>query len=238
MKNTLKTILSLLLALAMIFSMAACGNSGGAESTPTDAVDDDFFTDVENEVETSSQAQTSSEAGNKNSDETESAKPNTSSKESSANGGSANKPDDSSSWKGMLDSMPKDLRGSKLVVVNWNPVSEYTGASAAIKEFEKQTGISVEWVTVEHSVYTTRLATMVASNNSPDVVRTRTPNPAWLQSFQSIEAAKYDFSDKIWDQTLMKDYTVNGVTYATSLKGTHIGSVDMMFYNMIPIRLI
>ncbi len=258
MKNTFKTLLSLLLVLVMVFSVAGCGNSGAEESTPTNAVDDDFFTDVEDEIETSSEAQTSSEtdsktesnndgqntsgtdskteqtsSGDKTESKNEQASSEVSNKDETSSQATSNAAPtvDSDSWEGMLASMPKSLRGSKLVVVNWNPVSEYTGASAAIKEFEKQTGISVEWTTVEHGVYTTRLATMVASNNSPDVVRTRTPNPAWLQSFQSIDAAKFDFSGKVWDQTLMKDYTVNGVTYATSLVGTHIGSVDMMFYN-------
>jgi len=241
MKNTFKTILSLLLVLVMVFSVAGCGNSGAEESTPTNAVDDDFFTDVEDEIETSSETQTDEskdQTSGKDDGKTDNQssanagdKDNASSQASSQSNNNGSNTADADSWAGMLASMPKSLRGSKLVVVNWNPVSEYTGASAAIKDFEKQTGISVEWTTVEHGVYTTRLATMVASNNAPDVVRTRTPNPAWLQSFQSIDAAKFDFSGKAWDQTLMKDYTVNGVTYATSLAGTHIGSVDMMFYN-------
>ena len=226
MKKTFKSVLSLFLVIVMALCVVGCGNNSSTEDTQTDNVNDDFFTDeVENEIQIDSETEDTSEENVESDSQTDA-----SSKEQTVSG-SNDEQEDKDSWQGMLASMPKSLRGSKLTVVNWNPVSEYTGASTAIKEFEKQTGITVDWVTVDYSVYTTRLATMVASNNSPDVVRTRTPNPAWLQSFQSIDSANFDFSSEIWDQTLMKDYTVNGVTYATSLKGTHIGSVDMMFYN-------
>ncbi len=203
MKNLFKTILTLLLALVMVFTVVGCGNSK-TESDPN-AINDDFFTEEETNTIDNSDSGTSGE-------------------------GTTNKPT-SSGWKAMLETMPKSLRGSKIKLVNWNPISEYTGAAAAIKEFESQTGIKVEWITVDYGVYFTRLATMVASDEAPDVVRTLGPNPTNLQSFQSIKASGYDFSDDAWDKTLMDDYTFNGVTYATSLKGTHIGSVNMMFYN-------
>ena len=210
MKKFLKSSLSLMMTLVMILAIVGCS---GNETKTDPAVNDDFFTDEETDIATDSEVEStdsSKEETIENNDE-------------NLAGGK--------SWKDVLNSMPKKLRGTKLTVVNWNPASEYTGASTAIKEFEKATGITVDWVTVEYGVYTTRLATMVASNTAPDVVRTRTPNPAWLQSFQSIDTANFDFTDAAWDQTLMKDYTVNGVTYATSLNNTHIGSADMLFYN-------
>lgn len=206
MRNFLKSLIALSMALVMFLSMAACSEKDNNQS-----VDNDFFTDDEVQIGTDF-----------GSDKIESTESDGEDKTNSVGG---------KSWEEVLASMPKKLRGTKITVANWNPVSEYTGASTAIKEFEKQTGIKVDWVTIDYGVYTTRLATMVASNTAPDVVRTRTPNPAWMQSFQSIDAAKFDFSDVAWNQTLMKDYTVNGITYATSLNNTHIGSVDMLFYN-------
>ncbi|MDD4700230.1 MAG: extracellular solute-binding protein, partial [Oscillospiraceae bacterium] len=212
MKQALKTILSLMLALVMAFSAVACGDKSNKTGN---TVNDDFFTDSNTQMEVESDSTTA----------------NDSSKDEDSNAEGTGNSVGGKSWNEVLASMPKNLRGSTIKIANWNPVSEYTGASTAIKKFEKATGITVEWVTIDYGVYTTRLATMVASDTAPDVARTRTPNPAWMQSFQSIDAANYDFSDEAWNQILMKDYTVNGVTYATSLKNTHIGSVDMMFYN-------
>lgn len=226
MKHTFKSFISLLLALTMVFCIAACNQKPDDVSVPTE-VDDDFFgIDVENST------------GGESTDNSQSTDNTQSTNSISSSGGTtstnsvpaANKVG-GKSWNEVLSSMPKKLRGTTVKVVNWNPMSEYTGATAAIKEFEKQTGIKVDWQVVEWGVYTTRLATMVGSGKSPDVVRTRTPIPSWMQSFQSLSAAGYDFTDEAWDQTLMKDYTINGVTYATSLKNTHLGSVNMMFYN-------
>ena len=215
MKHTIKTILSTFLMLAIVLSVTGCGINEKGISELT-SVNDGFFTDVENGIENNDSSNTTSDSST--SGQNDSATP----KENSIGG---------KTWEDVLASMPKSLRGTTITVVNWNPMTEYTGAASAIKEFEKKTGITVEWNTVDYGVYTTRLATMVASNNSPDVVRTRTPNAAWIQSFQSISSANYDFTDAAWDQILMKDYTVNGVTYATSLKNTHVGSVNVMFYN-------
>lgn len=216
MKRTLKTLLSVLLIMAMVFCVAGCGDKGGDTSTPN-AVNDDFFGIDEEDVINSGTTDNSQSAGTDSS--------------SSGNNTPTENTVGGKSWADVLASMPKTLRGTTVTVVNWNPKSEYTGATAAIKEFEKQTGITVDWQVVEWGVYNTRLAAMVSSGKSPDVVRTRTPIPSWMQSFQSLDAAKFDFSDEAWDQTLMKDYTINGVTYATSLKNTHLGSVNMMFYN-------
>lgn len=225
MKSKFKMLLSVLLTMIIVFSAAGCGDSGQNNTSDTsktsadNGVGDDFFADIESQI-----GDNTSKSGGSGKTTA-----------SQSSGGGKTVPAENTvggkSWEQVLASMPKSLRGSTIVVANWNPSSEYTGANIAIKEFEKQTGIKVDWQVIQYGVYTTRLATMVASNNSPDVVRTRTPNPAWMQSFQPLDAAKYDFSDAAWDQILMKDYTVNGKVYATSLKNTHIGSVNMMFYN-------
>lgn len=227
MKQTLKSLLSVLLVLVMVFSVVGCGDSGDKTSQP--AVDDDFFTDTESVIEGDDNADsTGSSSGNA------SAGANASSKNEAATNTSS-VPKESvvggKAWKDVLASMPKNLRGTTVKVMNWNPITEYTGAAVAVKEFEKQTGIKVDWQMVDMNVYVTRLAALVASNKAPDVVRTCTPVPSWMLSFQSLDVAKYDFKDDAWDKKVMKDYTVNGVTYATSLNNTHLGTVNMMFYN-------
>ena len=213
MKTTMKRTLTLLLAVIMLLAVAGCGSK--SDSTSEATANDDFFADDVTVVENSDGNESGSSENNPGG---EAAVP----QENKVGGKSADE---------VLASMPKNLKGTKLTVYNWNPASEYTGAPTVIQDFEKKTGVKVEWKTINFEVYTTRLAALIASGDSPDLVRTRTPSSQRLMSFQPLSATKFDFSDAAWDQTLMKDYSVNGVAYATSLKNTHLGSVAMMFYN-------
>ena len=224
MKQTVKALVSIVLLLAIAFSAAGCEKKETSSNSSSEAaLGDDFFADKETLTSNEENAAGTSESSLSG----DSGK--------TSVGGTVSVPKENlvggKSWEAVLSSMPKSLRGTTVTVYNWNPVSEYTGAPAVIEAFEKQTGIKVEWKTVNFDVYVTRLAALVASGESPDVVRTRTPVPSRLVSFQPLSAANYDFTDAAWDQTLMKDYTVNGSVYATSLKNTHLGSVNLMFYN-------
>lgn len=197
MKQTIKTLLASLLALTMLFTAAACG---GDEGTASNDDNNDFFTDTE--------------VVNSNEEETD--------KDDASASGSSETPDENKvggkSWKDVLASMPKSLKGTTVTIYNWNPAAEYTGAPAVLEDFEKETGIKVEWMRVNYSEYVTKLSGLIASNEAPDVARTRQPVPERLAQFQSLDAAKYDFTDAAWDQVVMKDYTVNGVTYGQFVK--------------------
>ena len=46
-------------------------------------------------------------------------------------------------WEQVLSEMPSDLRGTTITVYNWNPITEYPGAAAVLKDFTQQTGIEV-----------------------------------------------------------------------------------------------
>ena len=216
MKQTLKTILAGLLVLTMLFTAAACGGNGGKDddtNKPATDANDDFFTDTE--VVNSQEEEVTQ-------NETTNTQPGDIPDENKIGG---------KSWADVLASMPKKLKGTKVVLYNWNPAAEYTGAPKVLEDFKKETGITVEWMRINYTEYVTKLAGLIAAKDSPDVVRTRMPMPERLEQFQSLDTANYDFTDAAWDKIVMKDYTVNGVTYATSLKNTHLGSVGMMFYN-------
>ncbi len=196
-----RSALVLLLAFVMLLSIVACGND-------KPVVDDDFFTDSKESIsngETSNDKQPSG-SGNQN----------------TAGG---------KTWKELLASMPEKLRGTTVTFFNWNPPSEYTGATTVMNNFTKETGIKIEWVTQDYDTYLTKLASMVASDTAPDFARTRGPLVANMQSFQPLSAAKFDFTDAAWDKDVMKDYSIKDKAYATSLNNTHLGSMSVMFYN-------
>lgn len=220
MKKTVLSGIALLLALTMIFVMGGCGGKKNANDTASTAGEDDFFTDtevgMENEGNGADTAASDASSSNQSS-------------------GTASTPDTNQiggkSWSEVLKSMPGNLKGTTVTVYNWNPRDEYTGAPTAIKNFEKETGITVKWITENYDTYLTKLAAMVASNNAPDLVRTLKPDPMSMKSLQPITATGFDFSDGAWDASLMKDYTYNGRCYATNLKNTHIAGVSFLLYN-------
>lgn len=219
-KNLFCKIFSLLLALLMMVSVVGCGDSNNESTESNNFAGDDFFTDdVEVNINTdNSQGQDTGSV---------------TSNDPSSSGTSSNVTitSEGKSWKEVLEGMPSSLRGTTVSIYNWNPVSEYSGTSAVISEFEKETGIKVKWITQTYSTYLSNLASRVAADDSPDLVRTHTPNPLALISLQPISVSGYDFSDKAWDQQTMKDYTYGGKVYATSLKNTHLGSASIIMYN-------
>lgn len=236
MKNIFKSILTMLLVLVLIFTVTACGK----EETPVN--DDDFFTDTENVLSDSNEsaADSSEQSGSaveSSSNTTDNSSVTSSNKTTGSNSSkvtsSAQKENATGgkSWSEVLSSMPKKLRGTTIEMYNWNPPNEYGNASALMEKFTKETGIKVKWTTADFNTYQTKLASRVAANDAPDFARTNRPIAYNMLSFQPLSATNYDFTDAAWNQSLMKDYSVSGKVYATSLNNTYIGSLSMMFYN-------
>ena len=220
MKQTIKSILAIAMILCMLFTVVGCGEKEKVNSDQQVAAGDDFFTDEATQTEKDTPSDSTTPNDNT----------------ASNNGGTTTVPQQNTiggkSWKDVLASMPKKLRGSSLVMYNWNTASEYTGAPEVIEKFTKETGIKVTWQNVTFDNYFTKLTALVASGkNIPDVVRLRADEYTLLQNLQPLSKTGYDFSDQAWDQGLMGLYTYGNNTYATSLQNTHIGCVNMLFYN-------
>lgn len=254
MKQTIKSIFAMLLVLCMVFTIVGCGEKE-TSSDPV-AAGNDFFKDevtdngtqgVTSDATASNVVasdNTSSNVSSNTSSAASSTDKNTSSNKTSSTyvstpgginisggenivGKTPGKP-----WKEVLASMPKKLRETSITVYNWNKPNEYTGAPAVIEAFTKQTGIKVNWITVNFDNYFSKITNVIASGkNIPDVVRARGPIPEYMLSYQPLSTANYDFTDKAWDESIMDLYSVNGVPYATTLQNTHIGCVNVLFYN-------
>ena len=255
MKNTLKTIIALAMVICMLFTVAGCGDKG-KETSSKQAVSDDFFADAQTQdevtsTETSSNTSTGTQSNvtsnnnsnvtsNNNSNTSSGGKTSSSTQTSSSTTSSGNitttVPKENQvggkSWKDVLASMPKKLRGTKLTMYNWNPATEYTGAPAVMEAFKKQTGIQVTWNTVSYSTYFTKLPAIIAAGeNIPNMARIGYADLDFIQNMQPLSVSKYDFTDEAWDQTMMKNLTFGGKTYGTTLQNTHISGVYVMFYN-------
>lgn len=190
MKRAFKSIACLIFMLSVLFSMASCSTPETGETSSggdSNAVDDDFFVDNETPISGQEEQTGSTSQGTANS----------SNAPENSTAGTTSVPKENQiggkSWEQVLASMPSKLKGTTVTMYNWNPASEYTGAPTVIQEFEEETGIKVEWNTVNFDVYVSRLASLIASGESPDLVRTRTPVPERLVSFQPLSAANFDF---------------------------------------------
>ncbi len=250
MKITLKSLLALAMVICMLFAVAGCGDKRN-ETSSEQTVNDDFFATTETQDDVSSEetaSNTSSQAqSNVNSSNVQGNNSNTSSSGKTSSTANTNSSSGSGnitttvpkenqiggkSWKEVLSTMPKKLRGTKLTMYNWNPATEYTGAPAVMDAFKKQTGIQVTWNTVSHSTYFTKLPALIASGeNIPDMARIGYSDITFIQNMQPLSVSKYDFTDKAWDQNMMKNLTFGGKTYGTTLQNTHISGVYVMFYN-------
>lgn len=213
MKKLVKSLLCLILTFSMLFLMFGC-NDKTTSSSPIDT--DTNVSQVESETN-STESDTTSDSQSSNNETTTSTPTSNSSKRKS--------------WAAVKKSMPSSLKNTTVEVFNWNPISEIPGAKKAVENFTKETGIKVKWTTESYSTFLSKLASRVAANDSPDVVRLTSPLPGALISLQDLSTTNYDFTDAGWDKDIMKLYTVKGKQYGVTLVGTHMDSNRVMFYN-------
>ncbi len=167
-----KRVLALVLALAMVLSLAACGggtngdnnsaNAGGNKFDAADAFDTDAF----------------------------------------------------------IASMPEKLKGTTVTFLNWYNPADRAAEQANIEAFEQLSGIKVNVIAPEYKQYNDKLAGLVATGDSPDVIRMSEPKMGWMKTLQPIVNTGYDFSGKEWNDEVKRLYSVNGIQYAANLSYT------------------
>lgn len=136
-----------------------------------------------------------------------------------------------------LSNVPSKLRGTTIKYYYWWDAKTQMEGNA-IKEFEKQTGITVKTEVASYNTFTTSLAARIAAGDSPDVVRLLSNAMYQVKCLQPITNSGYDFSDDIWWKKLMKDYTYNGKTYAVNVRPKDAAVLDtyMIYYNKRALR--
>lgn len=257
-----KRIVCLLLAVAMVFSLAACGNSntesivdlGEDEEWGIEADTPENSTDVGTDGETSdaegtgdkndgSTSGVDSNDKNKSDKNNNTDKNNTDKNNNTDKGNNDNKKPsvqtptidnpDKLSWKELLAQMPSSLRGTELNVYSWNPIKDVTGAEKVISDFEKQTGIDVKWTVGNYDDYDSSIAALINSGDSPDIIRYNHPSPDKMYLTQDVKTATgYDFSGDIWDSRVTSAYSVNGKIYGVNLRNTFNQQPTVVTYAM------
>lgn len=299
MKTKFKSLISLFLVLALVFSLAACGN-GGTESVVDLGADEEWDVNADNggngEQGTDGNASgqngaqntpgntqntpgstqntpgntqntpgstqntpgnTQTPGNNQNSNGNNQNQGNTQNGNQGNTGnnqnnqgnnqnntqgnpsvqGPASKNGDDLSWNQLLAQMPQSLRGTTLKVYSWNPIKDVTGAEKVISDFEKQTGIKVDWKVGNYDTYDSDIAARINSGDSPDIIRYNNPSPSKMYSTQDVlTATGFDFKGAIWDERVTSSYSVNGKIYGVNLKNTFNQQPTVVTYSMSTIN--
>ena len=217
MKTMVLRLICLALAAFLVFGLAGCGKSD-TSSFQEDMGDFDLDNlDDEDEAEAEEADQGESGTGD--------------SKQGSGKASSGNNGLDSLTWNQVLAQLPKNLKGSTITVASWNPAKEVTGAEGVISNFEKATGIKVNWKTVSYADYDSKIAALENSGNSPDLIRYYSPSIHRMYLCQDVQSATgFDFKGDIWDSRVTSLYTIKGKIYGVNLRNTFVNQPKVIMY--------
>lgn len=216
MKSNLRRIFCLLLALAMMFSVAACGKADNGGSTLN-------FDDEGWEIDAGT---TNTDGGNDNNGETSVVSTNDNVVKEPAV-----KNADELSLAELTAQIPSNLRGTTVHVFSWNPVKDVTGAEKVVADFEKKTGIKVKWEQGNYDKYDETIVAKINSGSAPDIIRYNSPNPARMALTQDLQSATgFDFSGDIWDSEVKEAFTVKNKIYGINMKNTFNKQPTVVMY--------
>lgn len=191
MLNTSKRILALLLALALVFSLAGCSNTEDEYSSGGIIYQDNVIYVDGDGGDTTGDAATDGQQGGSNG--TQSSDSTGNSTTTSANGVN-----------------PEDYRNTTVVFAT-TILSDADESGPVIDKFEKDYGITVKEILVSDSINET--AGLLAAGTNVDVIRCNAAFPAAMAVLQPITAAKLDMTDPIWDQAMFSYTTFGGEPY-------------------------
>ena len=142
------------------------------------------------------------------------------------------KPDEEET-KSYLDTVPKNLKGKTVRVLIWWPAGVTETAKA--EAFEKATGIKIKFVqTGLGGEYVTKLNSLIQQKNSPDLAcigQENFPSIIMQNMFQTLDVAKLDLSDPIYDKDTMNYFKYQGKYYGAMIKSSTMVTFYATFFN-------
>lgn len=125
-----------------------------------------------------------------------------------------------------------NLKGTTVKFATWID-HRTTEAKYPMANFEKATGIKVEWVEVPQKDYYSKIVNMVASGTQPDVIlENNSSMPMVFEVCQPLNKIKsIDMNDPIWDQGYFNYSKVNGNVYHCNVRNSVWQTGYLLFYN-------
>lgn len=211
MFNKTKRILALVMALVLVFTLAGCGSNEDEELSVV------YEEEIEYEyVDGPSTDSTTSQSG-----QTQTSKPS-----------EDKKPTGEKNPSGTINNgvNPKDYAGKTIKFISTiDPAVDESGP--VVKNFEKEYGIKVEIVPSGLDEHAQKCMGLIAAGQSPDVARSNGDFPAFMGYLQSLDAAKLDYSEKIWNQNTFKLTTFGGSPYLCDTIGNIWSEIDIVMYS-------
>ena len=128
--------------------------------------------------------------------------------------------------------VPNNLKGTTVKFATWINHNT-TEAKYPMANFEKATGIKVEWVDIPQKDYYSKLVNMVASGTQPDVIlENNSSMPMIFEICQPLNKIKsIDMNDPIWDQGYFNYSKINGNVYHCNVRNSVWQTGYLLFYN-------
>lgn len=216
MKNKSKRITALLFAALMLVSAAGCKKSN--TSSLSDEIEYVYVDGDGSTVSGSGSSSGSTSSGGGKTD-----------KSGSASGSSStSKPGKTETVNDGVD--PSKYKNKTVIYATWRD-PKLNEDKATVENFTKKYGIKVKTDLISEGGYIQTVIGRIAAGNAPDVFFCTYAWPACLNALQPIDAAKLNLNESIWDQSLIKDTTVNGKKYLVNTVSNIWNDFDMVFYN-------
>ncbi len=206
----MKKLLAILLAMSLMFSLAACGNAAVTSS------DSDATEIVDTEVDASTDASTT--------DESTAASTTASTAASTASKTSSSKID------------LEKLKGTTVKLLMWRSLTDQE--EKTIAAFEKEYSIKVKVSEATLASYVTKLASLVATGDSPDigVIPTNQSSQGCFPIgaatiFQPASVTKQDFTDGFWNTEAMEAFSIKGQYFPLIASNNWYENNATLFYN-------
>ncbi|MBQ8741402.1 MAG: extracellular solute-binding protein [Clostridia bacterium] len=107
---------------------------------------------------------------------------------------------------------------------------DHKESGPVVEAFEEKYGINVEVVLVDGGDYPNQIAGLIAAGQSPDCTRSNGDFPACMGFLQSLDAAKIDYNDPIWDQNMFELTTFGDSPYLCNTVGNVYAETDIVVY--------
>lgn len=209
MFNTTKRVFAIALALVLVFSLAGCSKPTGDGSSVEYIIEEDV----------QYVGGSGGTTGGNNSTGTNSTGGNNSTGGTTSTGTTTNSTVDLEKLKGTTVKFASTI----------DPKND--GTQSVIDSFTKKYGINVKIVSCSLDTYIAEMQILINNGESPDVGRSNGDFPACVAYFDSLDKAKIDFDDPIWNQTTFKMSTFNGKPYMCETYGDYWTELDMTIFS-------
>ena len=140
--------------------------------------------------------------------------------------------EDTEGAKTFLESVPKNLAGSKVEILVWYKALDWM--IEKMQRFEDATGIDVEFVYADETNYLNKLASMKASGNAPEIACIRPNNyPLSIMQdyFMPLTDEDMDLDPSIYDLNTMKTLSWGGKNYGYVAYKSTMTNYGILLYN-------